>query len=77
MASKVPIFHLKRLDFLVIYDCPWADALRQVKYSSEINPFRVKYCPTLLAIEYIVMTSLWHFIFQKSVNILYFLIIVK
>ncbi len=24
--------------------------------SAEINPFRVKYCPTLLAIEYIVST---------------------
>ncbi len=24
----------------------------------KINPFRVKYCPTLLAIEYIVIISL-------------------
>ncbi len=28
-------------------------------YYSEINPFRVKYCPTLLAIEYIVNTQLF------------------
>ncbi len=29
MASKVPIFHLEKLDFLVIYDCPRADTLGQ------------------------------------------------
>ncbi len=41
-------------NFLVIFDCPcWRP--RTVKYSSEINPFYVKYCPTLLAIEYIVI----------------------
>ncbi len=50
MAIKVTIFYLKMLDFLVNYDYPWAGALR-VKYSSEIKPFRVKYCPILLAIE--------------------------
>ncbi len=51
MASKVSIFPLERLDFLVNYDCPGP---RTVKYCSEINPFRGKYCPTLLAIEYTV-----------------------
>ncbi len=29
MASKVPIFHLERLDFLVNYDYPRAGAVRQ------------------------------------------------
>ncbi len=29
MASKVSIFHLDRLDFLVIYDCRLFDVLRQ------------------------------------------------
>ncbi len=33
---------------------------RTVKYSSEINPFRVKYCPTLLAIEYIVINKIFN-----------------
>ncbi len=48
MASKVTIFHLERVYFP-------RNLWQVVKYSSENQSFPVKFCPTLLAIEYIVI----------------------
>ncbi len=61
MAKEVTIFRLETvLIFLGLYltGGPRANALDQSHFSLKINPFPVKYCPTLLAIEYTGLSAI-------------------
>ncbi len=57
-GHKVPIFHLKRVDFP--RNLGLIPSVSQLPL--KINPSGVKYCPTLLDVEFIVMTSYLHFL---------------
>ncbi len=54
MVIKETIFHLKRHNFLVLYDSPQADSLGQSKIPWKSSLSRDIHCPSLIAIEYIV-----------------------
>ncbi len=69
MASKVGQYFTWKgfisKEYLTVRGHQPEDSHRLIVYE-EINPFQVKYCPTLLAIEYVVIIHVMQYIYVIS-----------